>query len=46
VFIAKLNAEHWKSLSVPKHKSKEFNAEKFAKEKSRQHFTDENLSKK
>ncbi|MEL7119464.1 MAG: DUF1572 domain-containing protein [Bacteroidota bacterium] len=33
--------KEWKSLSVPKGKSKEFNAEKFSKGKHRGHFTDD-----
>ncbi len=41
VYIAKLlKGEHWKSLSIPKNQSKAFNAEKFSKEKSIRHFTD------
>jgi hypothetical protein len=40
VHIAKeLKGENWESLSIPKNKSKEFNAEKFSKEKSIRHFT-------
>ncbi len=31
----------WTSLSIPKGKSKEYNAEKFAKDKRREHFTDD-----
>ena len=30
---------NWQSLSIPKNKSQEFNADKFSKEKSRGHFT-------
>ncbi len=33
--------EDWVSLSIPKGDSKVYNAEKFSKEKSRGHFTDE-----
>lgn len=42
VFIGKMiqNA-HWHSLSIPKGKSEIFNAEKFAKPKHTEHFTDE-----
>ena len=44
VFISKmLQAENWKSLSIPKGESKRYNAEKFAKEKHKGHFTDEFL---
>jgi len=41
VFIGKMiKGKHWKSLSVPKGQSTAYNKEKFAKEKWRQHFTD------
>jgi hypothetical protein len=41
VYIAKLlKGKHFKSLSIPKNKSATFNADKFDKEKSRKHFTD------
>ena len=43
VFIGKMCAEQWQSLSIPKGNSKQFNADKFAKEKARGHFTDEVL---
>jgi hypothetical protein len=33
----------WQSLSIPKNKSQEFNAEKFSKEKTRGHFTDDRM---
>lgn len=47
VFIGKMLADNnWKSLSIPKNKSKEFNADKFSKEKHKTHFTDEFLKKK
>lgn len=47
VFIGKMvQKENWQSLSIPKGNSNRYNAEKFAKEKSRQHFTDEFLGKK
>jgi hypothetical protein len=36
---------NWKSLSIPRGSSQSFNAEKFSKAKSRQHFTDEFLKK-
>ena len=37
--------ESWQSLSSPKGKSGAFNAEKFSKEKHREHFTSEFLDK-
>jgi hypothetical protein len=40
VFIGKMSAEKWDSLSIPKGNSKAFNAEKFSKPKERAHFTD------
>jgi hypothetical protein len=46
VFIGKMSAEKWKSLSIPKGDSKNFNANKFAQPKHDQHFTDEFLNKK
>jgi hypothetical protein len=47
VFLGKMLADgNWKSLSIPKNKSKEYNAEKFSKEKHMEHFTDEVLKKK
>ena len=42
VFAAKaLKETHWDTLSIAKNKSKDFNADKFSKEKGRRHFTDE-----
>ncbi len=42
VFLAKLLLDSdWKSLSVAKGTSKEYNADKFSKEKRRTHFTDD-----
>ncbi len=42
VHIAKVfKGDHWNSLSIPKGKSTEYNKEKFSKEKSRTHFTDD-----
>jgi hypothetical protein len=47
IYIAKMVADsEWKSLSIPKGNSRSFNAGKFAKAKSRQHFTDELLKKR
>lgn len=46
VFYAKmLKKEEWTSLSIPKNKSKSYNAEKFSKEKSNKHFTDDEMKK-
>lgn len=44
VFIGKMAAEQWDSLSIPKGKSDSYNAEKFAKPQTREHFTDEMLN--
>ena len=42
VFIGKMIAsEDWNSLSIPKGNSKEYNDEKFAKPKRKEHFTDD-----
>ncbi|MEM0577879.1 DUF1572 domain-containing protein [Flavobacterium polysaccharolyticum] len=42
VFSAKqLKNGDWESLSIPKNKSQSYNATKFAQEKKKQHFTDE-----
>jgi hypothetical protein len=47
VFIAKmLKSEGWNSLSIPRNKSKEYNAGKFSQEKERRNFTDEWIDKK
>ena len=46
VFYAKLlKKSEWNSLSIPKNKSKDYNSDKFSKEKSRKHFTDDELGK-
>lgn len=46
VFVGKfLRNEKWTSLSIPKGKSKEYNADKFSQPKRKQHFTDEYLNK-
>ena len=46
VYIAKMckNGE-WQTLSIPRNKSKDYNAGKFAQEKGVRHFTDEWLKK-
>ncbi|MFK8037189.1 MAG: DUF1572 family protein [Crocinitomicaceae bacterium] len=42
VFVGKLvQNENWDSLSIPKGKSKDYNAEKFSKPKRKEHFTDD-----
>jgi hypothetical protein len=42
VFLGKvLKGNQWQSLSIPKGHSKKYNAEKFSKEKSKKHFTDD-----
>lgn len=46
VFYAKqLKNSAWESLSIPKNNSKNYNADKFSKEKIIRHFTDEELKK-
>jgi hypothetical protein len=41
IFIAKMmKNEEWKTLSIAKNKSSEYNEEKFSQEKERRHFTD------
>jgi hypothetical protein len=46
VFLARLlKGEEWQSLSIPKGKSGQFNAEKFSQEQHRAHFTDDFLNK-
>jgi len=46
VFIAKMIVnDEWKSLSIPRNKSKEYNSEKFSQEKTVRHFTDGWLKK-
>ena len=46
VFYAKmLKKSEWNSLSIPKNKSNDYNADKFSKEKSIKHFTDDELNK-
>lgn len=47
IFVAKMiKNEDWKSLSIPRNKSNEYNTEKFSQEKSVKHFTEEYLKKK
>lgn len=47
VFLAKLLVtEKWQTLSIAKNQSNSYNTEKFSKERSTQHFTDEYLKNK
>jgi hypothetical protein len=47
VYVGKMLANNnWKSLSIPKNQSKEYNSEKFSQEKRKEHFTEEYLKKK
>jgi len=42
VFLGKMiTNDNWKSLSIPKGKSKSYNQEKFSKKKGRRHFTED-----
>lgn len=42
VYMAKmLSKNEWQSLSIPRHKSSDYNTAKFDEEKSKKHFTDE-----
>lgn len=46
VFYAKMvKKSEWSSLSIPKNKSNDYNTDKFSKEKSLKHFTDDELKK-
>lgn len=46
VFYAKiLKKSAWTSLSIPKNKSNDYNSDKFSKEKTKKHFTDDELGK-
>ncbi|GAB4034238.1 DUF1572 family protein [Spirosoma gilvum] len=40
VFLGKMLAQHWTSLSIPRGKSSQYNAEKFAQPRHKEHFTD------
>lgn len=47
VYVAKIiKSSDWESLSIPRNKSKEYNAGKFSESKTQKHFTDEFLKKK
>lgn len=46
VYIGKMcKNDGWQSLSIPRNKSKDYNSDKFAKEKGIRHFTDDMLNK-
>ncbi|MEZ5047804.1 MAG: DUF1572 family protein [Chitinophagaceae bacterium] len=46
VFLGKMYSTNaWHSLSIPKNQSRDFNKDKFSKEKSISHFTDDFLKK-
>jgi uncharacterized protein DUF1572 len=47
VYISKLRSTtEWKSLSIPRNKSNEYNDKKFSQEKQQKHFTDDWVEKK
>lgn len=46
VYIGKMSAENWNSLSIPLGYSEQYNKIKFSKPKEKGHFTDEYLSDK
>lgn len=46
VFLGKMFAERWVSLSIPKGNSQHYNSEKFSKPRQRKHFTEEFLKNK
>jgi len=47
VYISKLRSkEEWKSLSIPRNKSNDYNAVKFEQEKEKRNFTDDFIEKK
>jgi hypothetical protein len=47
VYISKLRSKAaWKSLSIPRNKSDEYNAGKFSQEKQKRNFTDDFIEKK
>lgn len=44
VYLARMiSGKEWQSLSIPRNQSNAFNREKFARERSRRHFTDDEL---
>jgi Protein of unknown function (DUF1572) len=46
VYISKLCSSEWKSLSIPRNRSNEYNAGKFSQEKQQKHFTDDWIEQK
>lgn len=46
VYIAKMSAGKWNSLSIARGESKNYNQEKFSQTKRKEHFTDELINKK
>jgi hypothetical protein len=47
VFLGKMLCDQqWQSLSIPRGQSNDYNAQKFAKPKHKEHFTEEFMSKK
>lgn len=45
VYIARMAAKDWKSLSIPKGESTSYNKEKFSQPKRKEHFTDDLVKK-
>ncbi len=45
VYIAKMCNDHFKSLSIPRNASSNYNTKKFSEEKSNKHFTEDFLKK-
>jgi Protein of unknown function (DUF1572) len=45
VYIAKMSAGKWNSLSITRGESKNYNQEKFSQTKRKEHFTDELINK-
>ena len=41
VYLGKMSAGKWESLSIPRGNSRQFNAEKFSRPKHQEHFTEE-----
>lgn len=41
VYLARMKAKEWKSLSIPKGQSQQYNEKKFSEEKHLEHYTDE-----
>ncbi|MDB5243137.1 MAG: hypothetical protein JWP57_3762 [Spirosoma sp.] len=44
VYVGKMLAQHWTSLSIPRGESGQFNAVKFAQPSHKEHFTDADLN--